>query len=101
MSAPVWSKRLGTDSAAIFMNPGQNGEFPTVKLTHEYKDGDQFKPSTSFTLDEAMRFRQLLDLGIQEMVELQQQKSREQAPPQGHADRVQDSGRGGRGYRAA
>jgi hypothetical protein len=42
MAAPVWSKRFGTDSTAIFMNPGQNDDFPTVKPTHEYKDGDGF-----------------------------------------------------------
>jgi hypothetical protein len=54
MSSPVWNKGLGTDSAAIAINNGQNGEFPTLKLTHEYKDGDQFKPSTSFTIDEAL-----------------------------------------------
>jgi hypothetical protein len=29
MAAPVWSKSPGTDSVAIFMNPGQNGDFPT------------------------------------------------------------------------
>jgi hypothetical protein len=44
MAAPIWSKRSGTDSAAIFMNPVQNSDFPTVKPTHEYKDGDGFSP---------------------------------------------------------
>jgi hypothetical protein len=41
MAAPVSSKRSGTDSA---VNPGQNDDFPTVKPTHEYKDGDGFSP---------------------------------------------------------
>jgi hypothetical protein len=44
MAAPVWSKRSGTDSAAIFMNSRQNRDFPTVKPTHEFKDGDGLSP---------------------------------------------------------
>ena len=40
MAAPVF----GMDSTAIFVNPEQIDDFPTVKPTHEYKDGDGFSP---------------------------------------------------------
>lgn len=49
---PVHEVRLGRVRAAIWENQTENGPRHNVTLTRLYKDGDQWKDSTSFGRDD-------------------------------------------------
>ena len=49
---PVHEVRMGRIKAAIWENDTQNGARHNVTVTRLYKDGDQWKDSTSFGRDD-------------------------------------------------
>lgn len=51
-SRPIHEVRLGRIKAAIWENETQNGVRHNVTVTRLYKDGDQWKDSTSFGRDD-------------------------------------------------
>ncbi len=59
--APVHEIRLGRIRAAIWENDTQNGTRHNVTVTRLYKDGDDWKDSTSFGRDDLPFFAKVLD----------------------------------------
>ncbi len=58
---PLKTFRYRNISASVFENDAKNGgTFLTVSLQRAYKDGDEFKHSSSFTRDEIPVARQML-----------------------------------------
>lgn len=45
---PVSLVKIGAVSAAIFKNEGSNGSFHTATIERTYKDGDEWKTTTSY-----------------------------------------------------
>ena len=58
---PVHEIRLGRIKAAIWENETQNGSRHNVTLTRIYKDGDQWKDSTSFGRDDLPLVAKVVD----------------------------------------
>lgn len=59
---PVHEVRLGRIKAAIWENETQNGTLHNVTLSRLYKDGDQWKDSTSFGRDDLPLVAKVADL---------------------------------------
>lgn len=58
---PVHELRLGRIRAAIWENETQNGTLHNVTVSRLYKDGDEWKDSTSFGRDDLPLVGKLLD----------------------------------------
>ena len=61
-SAPVHEIRLGRIRAAIWENETQNGKRHNVTVSRLYKDGDDWKDSTSFGRDDLPLVGKVTDL---------------------------------------
>ena len=61
-SKPVHEVRLGRIKAAIWENDTQNGTRHNVTFTRLYKDGDQWKDSTSFGRDDLPLLGKVADM---------------------------------------
>ena len=59
---PVHEVRLGRIKAAIWENETQNGTLHNVTLSRLYKDGDQWRDSTSFGRDDLPLVARVADL---------------------------------------
>jgi hypothetical protein len=59
---PVREVRLGRIRAAIWKNETQNGTRHNVTLSRLYKDGDEWKDSTSFGRDDLPLVAKVADL---------------------------------------
>lgn len=59
---PVHEVRLGRIKAAIWTNEGDNGTWYNVTVSRNYKDGDEWKSSTSFGRDELLTLAKVADL---------------------------------------
>jgi len=59
---PVHEVRLGRIRAAIWENESQNGTRHNVTLSRLYKDGDEWKDSTSFGRDDLPLVAKVADL---------------------------------------
>lgn len=59
---PVHEVRLGKIKAAIWANETENGIRHNVTITRLYKDGDEWKTSTSFGRDELPLVGKVADL---------------------------------------
>ncbi len=59
---PVHEVRLGRVKAAIWANDTDNGTRHNVSITRLYKDGDEWKTSTSFGRDELPLVAKVADL---------------------------------------
>ena len=59
---PVHEIRLGRVKAAIWANDPDNGTRHNVSITRLYKDGDEWKTSTSFGRDELPLVAKVADL---------------------------------------
>lgn len=59
---PVHEVRLGRIKAAIWENETQNGTRHNVTITRLYKDGDQWKDSTSFGRDDLPILAKVADM---------------------------------------
>src|SRR5260221_8224111 len=59
---PAHEIRLGRIRAAIWANQGDNGPWYNVTLSRNYKDGDEWKSSTSFGRDELLTLAKVADL---------------------------------------
>ena len=59
---PVHEVRLGRIRAAIWENETQNGTRHNVTLSRLYKDGDEWKDSTSFGRDDLPLVAKVADL---------------------------------------
>lgn len=63
MSKPEKSFRIGACSAAVFLNPGEGQRsFRSVSLQRRYKDGDQWKSTSNFTLNDLPTVQAVLKL---------------------------------------
>ena len=47
-SKPVYEKRLGSVRVAVFENESDGRKFFNASLTRSYKDGDEWKESSTF-----------------------------------------------------
>lgn len=67
-SGPESAFRLGNVSATCWMNASSSEsgsrEFRTVQVEQRYKDGDDWKSSNRFTLDQLLRLRVCIDKAI-------------------------------------
>ena len=61
-SKPVHEVRLGRIKAAIWANETDNGVRHNVTITRLYKDGDEWKTSTSFGREELPLVAKVADL---------------------------------------
>lgn len=59
---PVYEIRLGRIKAAIWANETDNGTRHNVTITRLYKDGDEWKTSTSFGREELPLVAKVADL---------------------------------------
>jgi len=59
---PVHEVRLGRIKAALWENDTQNGTRHNVTFTRLYKDGDQWKDSTSFGRDDLPLLAKVADM---------------------------------------
>lgn len=59
---PVHEVRFGRIKAAIWENETQNGTRHNVTLSRLYKDGDEWKDSTSFGRDDLPLVAKVVDL---------------------------------------
>jgi hypothetical protein len=59
---PAHEIRLGRIKATIWANQGDNGAWYNVSLSRSYKDGDEWKSSTSFGRDELLTVAKVADL---------------------------------------
>jgi hypothetical protein len=59
---PAHEIRLGRIKATIWANQGDNGTWFNVTLTRNYKDGDEWKSSTSFGRDELLTVAKAADM---------------------------------------
>lgn len=59
---PVHEVRLGRIRAAIWKNSTENGSRFNVTIARLYKDGDQWKDSTSFGRDDLPLVQKVLDM---------------------------------------
>ena len=62
LKKPVHEVRLGRIKAAIWENETQNSTLHNVTLSRLYKDGDQWKDSTSFGRDDLPLVAKVADL---------------------------------------
>lgn len=60
--APVHKVRLGRITAAVWTNEGSNGTFHNVTIARSYKDGDEWKESTSFGRDDLPLVAKAVDM---------------------------------------
>ena len=67
-NGPETAFRLGNVSATIWTNSSSaesgSREFRTVQVEQRYKDGDAWKSSNRFTLDQLLRLRVCIDKAI-------------------------------------
>ena len=59
---PVHEIRLGRIKVAIWENETENGSRHNVSISRLYKDGDQWKDSTSFGRDDLLLVAKIADL---------------------------------------
>ena len=59
---PAHEIRLGRIKATIWANQGDNGSWYNVVLSRNYKDGDEWKSSSSFGRDELLTVAKVADL---------------------------------------
>lgn len=68
---PESTFRLGNVTATVWCNETQaeNGtrKFRTVQLEQRYKDGDDWKSSNRFTLEQLLRLRVCMDKAISQL----------------------------------
>ena len=66
-NSPETSFRLGNVSATVWSNPkngDDGGTFRTVQVEQRYKDGDDWKSSNRFTLEQLLRLRVCIDKAV-------------------------------------
>lgn len=66
-SGPETAFRLGNVNATVWNSTSaknDNREFRTVQVEQRYKDGDDWKSSNRFTLDQLLRLRVCIDKAI-------------------------------------
>ena len=59
---PAHEIRLGRIKAAIWANQGDNGTWYNVTLSRNYKEGDEWKSSVSFSCDELLTVAKAADM---------------------------------------
>lgn len=59
---PAHEIRLGRIKATIWANQNDNGTWYNVTLSRSYKDGDEWKSSSSFGRDELLTVAKIADL---------------------------------------
>lgn len=59
---PAHEVRLGRIKATIWANQNDNGTWYNVTLSRSYKDGDEWKSSSSFGRDELLTVAEAADL---------------------------------------
>ena len=58
---PVHELRIGSVKAAIWQNDGQNGPWHAVSFERVYRDGNEWKSSSSFGRDDLLVLAKLAD----------------------------------------
>jgi hypothetical protein len=66
---PVHELRIGHVRAAIWKNDGSNGPWHSVTVERSYKDGEEWKSSTSFGRDDLLVLAKIADQAHSWMVE--------------------------------
>jgi hypothetical protein len=67
---PVSKISIYPVSAAIWKNEGSKGSFYSVTFERTYKDGDQYKSSSSFTSDHLLTVAKIADIAHSEILRL-------------------------------
>lgn len=83
MTKPIDTVRLGTVQAAIWKNETANGVYYNVTFDRRYKDGDEWKSSTSFGVKDLLALRKAADMAHTKVIELQakdKSNSRDSSP---------------------
>ncbi len=71
-SGPEAAFRLGNVNATIWSNSSSgesNREFRTIQVEQRYRDGEEWKSSNRFTLDQLLRLRVCIDKAIDHISE--------------------------------
>ena len=76
--APVHEIRVGRIRAAIWENETQNGSLHNATLSRSYKDGDNWKSSTSFGRDDLLLVAKVADMAHTWIFQHRQEDSRKQ-----------------------
>ena len=70
MAKPERTFKIGACSASVFVNNAQGGrQFRSVSLQRRYKQGDNWKSATAFTLDEIPNALAVLHLAMSYIAE--------------------------------
>lgn len=51
-SKPEFSVKFGSVRASVWKNEGKNGSWYSITIVRVYKQGDEYKESSSFSLEE-------------------------------------------------
>ena len=78
MSKPEKTFRIGSVSASVFVNHGDEGEFRTIALQRRYKDGDEWKSSNSFTKPQAAAALAVLQRALCHVLEHEDESAQDQ-----------------------
>ena len=88
---PAHKIKNGSLTVTIWKNSGEKGDFYTINPTRSYKDGDQWKETTSFHHHELLTLAKMLDQAetwiSQEYAKSRQSRSDDQT---GHAEHEEE-----------
>jgi hypothetical protein len=76
--APVHEIRVGRIRAAIWENETQNGSLHNVTFNRSYRDGDNWKNSTSFGRDDLLLVAKVADMAHTWIFQHRQENSQKQ-----------------------
>jgi hypothetical protein len=73
---PIDEIRIGSVKAAIWKNPTDNGDRFNVTFQRLYRDGEEWKSTSSFGREDLLRLAKLADRAHSRIYELQQKKTK-------------------------
>ena len=76
MTKPEKSFRIGACSASVFLNKGEGRRsFRSVSLQRRYKDGDEWKSATNFTLNDLPAAQAVLKMATDYVISMEAESS--------------------------
>jgi hypothetical protein len=77
-NSPMWKKALKGIHAAVFVNESENGSFPKATIHRVYKDGEEFKTTTSFSTQDMAVVHLLAGQAFEVMAEMESKFKKEE-----------------------
>ena len=77
-NSPIWKKALKGVHAAIFENESENGNFAKATIHRVYKDGEEFKTTTSFSTQDMAVVHLLSGQAFEVMAEMESKQNKKE-----------------------